>query len=155
MNGALIPGARHHLSSNDFRALIEERLAQSDTSVELRTAFHIAGLQLAPDRHLAVLKTLSKTHSEVALAIRHALDVQDADSAKLVASSPSSVGQLIELLAIHAVESGKPREIEEDEFSFRGQGRTLHQLANGLSAESSLAAGNELRRLRSLKVMST
>lgn len=63
LNGALIPGAKHHLSSDEFRALIEERLAESGNSVELRTSFHIAGLQFSADAHLLALKALSKTHS--------------------------------------------------------------------------------------------
>jgi len=154
LTGVLIPGAIHHLSLNEFRILIEEHLAEFDISVELQVALHIAGLQFDADRHLAALEALSKTDVGVALVIRAALDGQEDACVKLTASSPASMGRLVELLAIHAVESGNPNVVEQ-ESSFRGGHRTIHDLTNRLSAESSFAAGYELRRLRSLEVMAT
>lgn len=155
LDRALIPVAMHHLSLNEFRMLIEERLADCNISVELQISLHIAGLQFEVDKNLAALDKLSKIDSWVGFTIREILDVQKKICVKLAASSPSSIGGLIEILAVHAVETGDPSSIEPVESPCRSKRDAIKNLANILSEESSFSAGQELRRLQKLEVMGT
>lgn len=148
----LLPGARNNLSPIEFHEIVNDRLSEPSLSIEFRIALLVAGIHIEPSKHLSAFIELSKSHPNAILEAREALSEQDSETAKLAERSPETIGKLAEILALHAIASGEPTKIEDDS-PFGGKSRVIHQLTNHLSTIADHAAGQELRRLKRLKVM--
>ncbi len=152
-NLCIVQVGMQHLSREQWRRILEERLADKSLSVELFIALHVACISFDPTYHLSMLRTLSVDNPEVALPIRSALNDQQCMSPEYIAEAPEVVSWVVELLAECAISSKDPNSHETDEPFGEGS-RLIHSLTRQLASTSSHQAGEELLRLSELICMS-
>lgn len=142
-----------NLPREEWRRILEERLADKSLSMELFVALQVACISFDPSYHLSMLRTLSLDNPEIGISIRSALNDQQCLSPEYIAEAPEVVGWVVELLAECAISSKNPTSHETDE-PFREGSRLIHDLTRQLASTSSHQAGEELLRLRELICMS-
>lgn len=151
-NEAFVPAARRHLDEQTWRVILEDRIDEKGVSLEFFVALHTASIELAPEEHFLVLKTLTDIDPDIALQIRDAVQKQAANWSEIAAQRPEMVGWLVELLAGCALACGDhTRHEKHDPFDSRG--RVIYNSLKVLSGISSRQAGVELHRLRDLTYM--
>lgn len=145
LNGDLLPAARQHLSSQDYAALISERLARRNLDTAQRISYLVAGLATDGPKHSAALLRVVGTSEANAAHLGRAIEWQG-DRGKGLPPLPAPVlGRLIELVAPFA---SPERPTGAHWVSDADRRRDwVHQFISQLASDPSVESLAELKRL--------
>ncbi|UUZ69404.1 hypothetical protein LP416_07880 [Polaromonas sp. P2-4] len=147
LNTAVIPGCRSHLSPQELGVLIEEKLATDESDSALQISLHVAGIPFDPEGHSSAIADLCNAHPEYVISLGKAIEQQGIDLEAFM-KSPSSVGRLT---AVLAKGTSPVWPTEDSDLTYQHSRRDIvYRLTRIMAMDASLAAGNELRRLRAM-----